>query len=112
MLILRILLQGGIDQGREDRSQHIKKWLHPAFEKFDIGLLKNTDSIEFFMESFGVGCFPELMRTMKAIDKKEKISAKEELQLALEVFYEVVLAAKAVNARLQQRISNIMETTL
>ena len=59
---------------------------------FDIGRVYNVADHDFFMESFGFGIFPFLMKKMKKREDHEKPdSAEEELQMALEMLYNIIL---------------------
>lgn len=83
----------GIDSNTSTKKQ-IKSWKNPKFQKFDIGVVKNIDTTEFFIESVGFGVFPKLMKEMDSVDKSDVKTAKDELKLALKVFYKIIKSAE------------------
>jgi len=78
-----------------DKETYIRNWKNQKFQRFDIGVVKNADTTEFFIESVGFGVFPKLMKEMSTLDKTKVVSAKEELKLALKVFYDIIQSAEA-----------------
>lgn len=84
----------GIDRDANKETQ-IKNWKNFKLQKFDVGVAKNVDTTEFFLESVGFGAFPKLMKEMDLVDKGEIKSAKEELKFALNVFYEIIESVEA-----------------
>jgi diacylglycerol kinase family enzyme len=59
---------------------------------FDIGRVYNVKDHDFFMESFGFGIFPYLMKKMKKREEEEKpATAEAELQMAVETLYNIIL---------------------
>lgn len=58
---------------------------------YDVGKLYNLEDDEFFMESFGFGIFPFLIKKMKKRSEDEKSAeAEEELKAAINMLYDVV----------------------
>ncbi|GHE23373.1 diacylglycerol/lipid kinase family protein [Sphingobacterium griseoflavum] len=90
----------GIDRDA-DRGMHIKNWKRSKRKRFDLGVIKNPDTTEFFLESAGYGLFPHLMQAMDAQDKSEVASAKDELKLALQVLHKLILEAEAASYMLK-----------
>ncbi|MBE8722770.1 diacylglycerol/lipid kinase family protein [Sphingobacterium pedocola] len=84
----------GIDP-QLDYKSHIKDWKKSKLQRFDVGVIKNVETIDFFLEGAGYGLFPKLMRKMDVVDQSQVKTAKDELQLALEVLYDITLSAKA-----------------
>ncbi|KGE15992.1 diacylglycerol/lipid kinase family protein [Sphingobacterium deserti] len=78
-----------------EQHEHIQNWKKSRKQRFDLGVIKNADTTDFFMESAGYGLFPNLMQEMDAVDKSKAKTAKDELQLALQVLHSLVLEAKA-----------------
>lgn len=74
----------------QKREVQIRNWKNKKLQKFDIGVVKNVDATEFFLESVGFGAFPKLMKEMDMLDKTNIESAKEELKLALSEFYKII----------------------
>ncbi|AIM37121.1 hypothetical protein KO02_10785 [Sphingobacterium sp. ML3W] len=84
----------GIDRALE-REQHIEKWATSKRQRFDVGVLKNMDSTDFFLEGAGYGVFPQLIQKMIDVDKSQVENTDEELKLALEVLHQIILTAPA-----------------
>lgn len=78
-----------------DHKSHIKNWKKHDLQRFDVGIIKNPDTTDFFLESAGYGIFPKLMQKMDTIDRSEVDTAKDELRLALKVLHKIILSAKA-----------------
>lgn len=78
-----------------DYKSHIKDWKKSKLQRFDVGVIKNVETMDFFLESAGYGLFPKLMQRMDIVDQSQVKTAKDELQLALEVLYDIILSAKA-----------------
>jgi diacylglycerol kinase family enzyme len=70
----------------------IQSWHHAETKKFDVGQIRQLPDAEFFLESFGYGIFPFLIKKMKKIDKKEIETPEVELQKALEVLHEIIFS--------------------
>ncbi|TDS17446.1 diacylglycerol/lipid kinase family protein [Sphingobacterium paludis] len=83
-----------IDSQLEQRV-HIENWKKSKKQRFDLGVIKNADTTDFFMESAGYGLFPNLMQQMDSVDKSKAKTAKDELKLALQVLQELTLHAEA-----------------
>jgi len=80
-----------------DLEQHelIKNWKTSVKQRFDLGVIKNANTTDFFIESAGYGLFPNLMQEMDSVDKSKAKTAKDELKLALQVLHSLVLKAEA-----------------
>ncbi|GGH09047.1 diacylglycerol kinase [Sphingobacterium alkalisoli] len=90
----------GID--RDHDSEHlIENWGKATLQRFDVGIIKNADTTDFFLEGAGYGVFPKLIKKMESIDISHVETAKDELQLALEVLHDIILSAKATNYRIK-----------
>jgi diacylglycerol kinase family enzyme len=73
--------------GIEGSSEEIVSALHQAEpKKFDVGRVTNINNTEFFLESFGYGIFPYLMKEMKLVESRE-----DDPQTALRKAKEVLL---------------------
>lgn len=90
----------GIDSD-EKREIHIKNWKTSQPKRFDLGVIKNADTTDFFMESAGYGVFPHLMQEMDAVDKSQVDTTKDELKLALEVLQQLVRSTEAADFSLK-----------
>ncbi|HUC81318.1 MAG TPA: diacylglycerol kinase family protein [Flavisolibacter sp.] len=68
-----------------------ENWRNGHIKKIDIGVIKNVDDAEFFLEGFGFGLFPCLMKEMK--DKEDAYDSPEaELKGALREMHRVLLS--------------------
>jgi diacylglycerol kinase (ATP) len=76
-------------------TDHIKKWKASKRQRFDVGVVKNVDSIDFFLEGAGYGVFPKLIQRMETVDKGAVENTADELKLALEVLHELILSIPA-----------------
>lgn len=78
-----------------DLESHVKNWKKSRLQIFDVGLIKNSEITDFFLEGTGFGVFPHLMQKMGSVDKSQVESAQDKLRLALEVLHEIILSATA-----------------
>jgi len=76
-------------------ADHIKKWKASRRQRFDVGVVKNVDSTDFFLEGAGYGVFPKLIQRMETVDKGAVENTTDELKLALEVLHELILSISA-----------------
>lgn len=79
----------------------ISAWGTAAVKNFDVGVIKGFDESTFFLESFGYGLFPKLIREMKRQKKNDLPDAKERLQAALEILHEMILKSPVKRCNLQ-----------
>lgn len=82
----------GIDTESEHIKDYVKRWKNAQFRKFDVGVVKNPDVTDFFLESVGFGVFPKLIKKMGKVDKSGVESKQDELKLALKVLHELVMS--------------------
>jgi diacylglycerol kinase (ATP) len=71
----------------------IKAWTEAKVKKFDIGRIYGVEDHEFFLEGFGYGVFPTLMREMRKLSTPDDPVASK--ALALKTLYEIVQTFKA-----------------
>ena len=69
----------------------IQGWKNATLKKVDIGMVENVPDVDFFLEGFGFGIFPYLMKEMKK-EEKEYESPDEELKAALKKLHGILLA--------------------
>lgn len=74
----------------EDVSRLLESWHQPGIKRFDVGTITGLKEQSFFLESFGYGLFPRLMRGMKKSKKNSIDDPKERLQAALEMLLGLV----------------------
>ncbi len=79
------------------RETHIRNWKNQKLQKFDVGVVKNADATEFFIESVGFGVFPKLIKEMRSVDKSNVDSAKDEIKLALQVLHDLIQSVEAAD---------------
>lgn len=74
-----------------DAVSTIKSWQNATPRKVDIGLLENVPDVDFFLEGFGFGIFPYLMKEMKK-EEQEYEKPEEELKAALKKMHQILLS--------------------
>jgi diacylglycerol kinase family enzyme len=68
----------------------VSSWHNSKLKPYDVGLILNMDKTQFFLESFGYGLFPYLMKKMK---KHAEIEDPEEsMRTSLKLAYELALS--------------------
>lgn len=90
----------GVDSTLKYKN-HIKKWKKSTLQQFDVGILKNADRIDFFLEGAGFGVFPHLIQQMDNIMDRDLDKAKDQLNLALDTLHTLILNSTAENYRLK-----------
>jgi diacylglycerol kinase (ATP) len=78
-----------------EASEIIQKWHHNHLQTFDIGKVNGIREDLFFLESFGYGIFPRLMKVMSKISDEIGESVEEKLKAARAVLYDIVLNYEA-----------------
>ncbi|WP_423147871.1 diacylglycerol/lipid kinase family protein [Rubrolithibacter danxiaensis] len=68
----------------------IEGWKNAEIKKVDVGKIYNIPEAQFFLESFGYGLFPRLMKEMKGLDKKLKDTPEKKMKMALQVLDELI----------------------
>jgi diacylglycerol kinase (ATP) len=68
----------------------IQRWHHYHLKPFDIGKVHGLTDDLFFLEGFGLGIFPRLMKTMGKLENEIGDSADEKLKAARRVLSEIV----------------------
>jgi diacylglycerol kinase (ATP) len=74
-----------------DTKQIIKSWKKATVKKVDIGKLLNFPEASFFLEGFGFGIFPYLVKEIKEREVKYD-TPEEELKGALKLLHEILLS--------------------
>ncbi len=67
----------------------IRSWHEGKTKKYDVGKISNIQEATFFLESFGYGLFPYLMKEMKRQKEVSMDTPQKKLQTALEVMYRI-----------------------
>lgn len=78
----------GIEGHIDDIIKHIGK---RKLKKFDVGIVSGRKKEMMFLESFGFGIFPELMKRMHEISEREDATPEENLKSALEELHKIVM---------------------
>ena len=82
----------GVERNTEEV---IRTWHNARLQPYDVGdVYHNKDEVGFFLESFGFGIFPRLMKEMKDEVIEESATAEERIQHALKVLYRVICSYK------------------
>ncbi|MBE9585060.1 diacylglycerol kinase [Mucilaginibacter sp. JRF] len=78
-----------------DIKDIVHSWHSKNIKGLDVTYVSGLDEQVLFLEGFGYGIFPQLMRDMKQIDKKSLDTPEKEIQKALEVLKDIVLNYEA-----------------
>jgi diacylglycerol kinase family enzyme len=79
----------------------VKSWHSEKRKRFDIGKVYGLGEDRFFLEGFGYGVFPRLMKVMSKIEQEIGDSVEEKLKATLAVLYDVVLNYEARDCRIK-----------
>lgn len=69
----------------------IKDWQSCPVQKVDIGRLNGLEFEHFFLESFGFGLLPRLMKEMEKLNEKQMGTPEEELEVATRLLHDITL---------------------
>src|SRR5687767_6235067 len=72
----------------------IKSWKDHEIKKYDVGRIDGIKKHKFFIESFGYGVFPRLMKEMNKIDKSAFDNPDQKIKAALQLLYDIVVRYK------------------
>ncbi len=73
----------------------VRTWHHATLKPYDVGdVYHNKNEVGFFLESFGFGIFPRLMKEMNKETINESATADEKILQALKVLYRVICSYK------------------
>jgi len=75
-------------------SDIVHSWQDNILRKFDIGKIEGFGKNVFFLEGFGCGIFPRLIKVMEKIDN-DSDSVEEKIKTARSVLYDIVLTYEA-----------------
>ncbi|TDE15491.1 diacylglycerol/lipid kinase family protein [Dyadobacter psychrotolerans] len=78
----------------------VKTWHSGVLKKFDIGKIYGLEEEMFFLEGFGCGIFPRLIKVMEKMDDEIGDSVDEKIKAARAVLYDIVLNYKALNCKI------------
>ena len=83
-----------------DPNDIIKSWKHHYLKKYDVGRIDGLRKHKFFIESYGYGVFPRLMKEMKKLEKSNFDTPEQKIKTALQVLYDIILNYKPKLCRL------------
>lgn len=81
-------------------EQEIKRWQERHLKAVDTGTVENVPEVNFFLEGFGFGVFPLLMKEMKA-QRAVYNSPEDELKAALKNLHHILLKYKPRQCQLE-----------
>jgi diacylglycerol kinase family enzyme len=84
--------------GRHDEI--IKSWKSHTVKNYDVGRIGGLKKHKFFIESYGYGVFPRLMKEMKKLEKSSFDTPDQKIKTALQVLYDIILRYKPKLCRL------------
>ncbi len=87
----------GISGGAEEI---IRSWKQHEVKKYDVGRIDGIKKNKFFIESYGYGVFPRLMKEMGKLDKSSFESPEQKIKIALQILYDIILKYKTKLCRL------------
>ena len=82
-------------------SEIIKSWKQHELKKFDVGRIDGIKKSKFFIESFGYGVFPRLIKEMRKLDKSLFETPEQKIKIALQILHEIILNYKPKLCKIQ-----------
>lgn len=84
-----------------DNNRNIRSWAEYNLKKFDVGQVTGLRETHYFIESFGFGIFPKLMRVLDKMNTNQIDTAAQEFQLALDTLLKLSRKYKPVPFNMQ-----------
>jgi diacylglycerol kinase family enzyme len=84
-----------------EHDELVKAWHSEKIKTFDVGKIYGFDKAEFFLESFGFGIFPYLMKQMQKKEKEEIEDPEQKIQAALQLLHEYIFSYDAKYCKLK-----------
>jgi diacylglycerol kinase (ATP) len=84
-----------------DTETIIENWTHDRVKSFDLGHVYGLDEAFLFLEGFGFGIFPLLMKRMKKFNKEEVEDPADRLKIALKVLHDIINEFEAVKGTIK-----------
>jgi diacylglycerol kinase (ATP) len=81
-------------------SKIIQSWKKSVLKKFDVGKVEGLSEAMFFLEAFGFGIFPKLMKVMEKMKDDPAEDRKDKIKIARALLYDVVLSYKAQKCKI------------
>lgn len=88
----------GIAGGSE---QIIKSWKQHELKRYDVGRIDGIKKSKFFIESYGYGVFPRLMKEMRKLDRSLFESPDQKIKIALQILHEIIVKYKTKLCKIQ-----------
>lgn len=85
----------------EDNTRNISSWGDYHLKKFDVGQVIGLQETAYFVESFGFGLFPKLMKVLKKMNTDHVESAEDEFELALNELLKLIRTYEAVPFKME-----------
>ena len=79
----------------------IQGWKQHQIKKYDVGRIEGIKKHKFFIESYGYGVFPRLMKEMKKLDKSMFESPEQKIKTALQLLYQIITNYKTKLCKLK-----------
>jgi diacylglycerol kinase family enzyme len=76
----------------KETADVVAAWNNCNIKKFDVGMFYELEEASFFLESFGYGIFPYLMREIKKQEEKKEETPDEAIKRALKLLHEIILS--------------------
>lgn len=78
----------------------VKDWKSERLKPFDIGKVYGLGEDQFFLEGFGFGIFPRLIKVTKKIEDEIGNTVEEKIRAARAILYDIVLDYEAVPCKI------------
>lgn len=85
----------------ENNAKNIRSWADYNLKKFDVGQVTGLKNPSYFIESFGFGIFPRLMKELNKMNTDHIKTPKQEFNLALTKLLALNKKYKAVSFRIE-----------
>lgn len=84
-----------------DNAINIHSWAEYNLKKFDVGQVVGLKKTAYFIESFGFGIFPRLMKDLEKMDTAHIKTPEQEFKLALETLFSISKNYQSVPFKLE-----------
>lgn len=75
---------------KQDTEALIKSWKKNKRKKFDVGRIYGSEDADFFLESFGYGLFPYLIKEMQKSKPKQPYTPQEGMLASMKKLHELI----------------------
>lgn len=76
-------------------------WTPKNIKKMDVGFVDGLADPNFFIEGFGYGIFPQLMKKMREQDEKLFLSLDTEINYSLQILHDLIVSYKPEDLQLE-----------